>query len=351
MNTISGRAVAAVRSLVACIGMHIPNFFHTVAGMYMAQSFFHSIIATIIASTALEVWKLESPSIRQRFRLSVILFSFFSFPVFQIINPERSGLFFRLDALFNSERWLELAVFGIVPGHVLLAAVFLATAMVFVFQELLPILKHLIEPSLPPQIAVIKPSEDSPVGRIARSLPQPAPDVFIMHEDELLLFSTTRKKRAIYISTGLALRLTGPELRASLAHEMAHISRSRKSVLLAGFVLRTFMFFNPIALIEFRRAIRNEEKICDDIAVSLTGDPAALAAALRKLHIQNDEQPAGESSGRPPAKVTLEDYSYTLQLDSRIARLLAGRAPSGNAAWFPFLYSFGTVCVITYFVV
>lgn len=332
-------------------GMHLPNFFNTVIGMYMAQSFFHALIATIIASTALEIWRIESPSIRQRFRLSVILYAFFSFPVFQLINPERGGLFFRLDTLFNSDRWLALTIFGIVPAHVLLAALFIVTAMVFLFQEMLPILRHFIEPSISPQVAVSRPAEDSPVGRIARSLPPPAPDVFIMHEDDLLLFSTTRKNRAIYISTGLALRMTGSELRASLAHEMAHISRSRRSVLLAGFVLRTFMFFNPIALIEFRRAIRNEEKICDDIAVSITGDPASLASALRKMHVQDDAlEPPGEQ-GRLPAKVTLEEYSYALQLNSRISRLGNGRVPDKSASWFPFVYAFGVISLITYFVV
>lgn len=319
--------------------------------MYMAQSFLHALIATIIASTALEIWKIDSPSIRQRFRLSVILYACFSFPVFQVINPERSGLFFRLDALFDSNRWLALTIFGVVPAHVLLAALFLVTAMVFLFQEMLPILRHFLEPSIPPQIAVSRLAEDSPVGRIARSLPPPAPEVFIMHEDDLLLFSTTRKKRAIYISTGLALRLTSIELRASLAHEMAHISRSRRSVLLAGFILRTFMFFNPIVLIEFRRAIRNEEKICDDIAVAMTGDPISLANALRKLHIQNDDLQPPEPQGRPPAKVTLEEYSYTLQLNSRISRLRSSGRPAGNASWFPFVYAFGITSLITYFVV
>ena len=76
------------------IKMIIPNIFHTYLGMYMAQSFIHALIATIITGAAIEAWKIDSPAVRQRFRLSVILIAIFSFPIYQLINSERSTLFF-----------------------------------------------------------------------------------------------------------------------------------------------------------------------------------------------------------------------------------------------------------------
>lgn len=333
--------------------MHIADFFHTYPGMYLIQSFFHALIATIITGAAIEAWKIDSPIVRQRFRLSVILLSIFSFPLYQLINPERGTLFFRLDALFDSYRWLEMELWGVVPLYLFFIAIFVVTSIIFVLQEMVPILRHFVEPTVDPRIAVIRPSEESPVGKALRGISAALPDVFIIHDEELVLFSNTRGKPAIYLSAGLAKKLTAEQLQAAVAHEMAHISRSKYSVLLAGFVLRTIMFFNPVVLIEFRRAIRNEEKICDDIAVSLTGKPAALAETLRKFYsVENDEErEVGEMTDRPPHKGSLEEYSQNLQIETRIARLEDGNRSGTDGEWFPLIFSFSIVAVINYHVV
>ena len=230
--------------------MLISNFFHTYAGMYLAQSFFHALVATIITGAAIEAWKINSPLVRQRFRLAVILYAVFSFPLYQAINPGRSGMFFRLDALFDSSRWLDLSLWGVAPVYLFLLAVFIGTSAIFFLQEMIPILRHFIQPEVDPQLAVIKPSDDSLVGRALSSLPRPVPDIFVIQEDEMIIFSTTWKNIAVYISTGLLKKLTPEEMQAVVAHEMAHIARSKRSDLLAGFVLRTFMFFNPVVLVE-----------------------------------------------------------------------------------------------------
>jgi len=331
--------------------MTIPNVFHTYLGMYTAQSFIHALIATIITGAAIEAWKIESPKVRQRFRLSVILIAIFSFPVYQLINRDRSSLFFRVDALFDSNRWLDMQLFGIVPLHLFLVLIFAVTTFIFVFQEMLPILRHFIVPTVEPQIAVIKPGEESPVRRALKPLHPILPEIFIVHDDESVLFSTTFKNPAIYISVGLAKRLTVEQLQAAVAHEIAHIRRSKRPILLAGFVLRTLMFFNPVVLVEFRRAIRNEEKICDDIAAAITGKPAILADALKLFYSPADEVEGEQLAAPPPLKVRLEEYSHTLQLETRIARLeqWTGRAESDG--WLPLFLSMGVIVAVNYYVV
>ncbi len=208
-----------------------------------------------------------------------------------------------------------MELWGVVPLYLFFIAIFVVTSIIFVLQEMVPILRHFIEPTVDPQIAVIRPSEESPVGKALRGISAALPDVFIIHDEELALFSNTRGKPAIYLSAGLANQLTAEQIQAAVAHEMAHIARSKFPVLLAGFILRTLMFFNPVVLVEFRRAIRNEEKICDDIAVSLTGKPFALAETLKKFYSrENEEDPVGrETPGQASRKISLEEYSHNLQ--------------------------------------
>jgi len=333
--------------------MHIADFFHTYPGMYIIQSFFHALIATIITGSAIEAWKINSPIVRQRFRLSVILLSIFSFPLYQLINPERGTLYFRLDALFDSSRWLKMELGGVVPLYVFFIAIIAVTSIIFVLQEMVPILRHFVEPTVDPQIAVIRPSEESPVGKALRGITTALPDVFIIHDDEMVLFSNTRGKPAIYLSAGLAKKLSAEQIQAAVAHEMAHIARSKYSVLLAGFILRTLMFFNPVVLVEFRRAIRNEEKICDDIAVSMTGKPSVLADTLKKFHSMEHEEDVAEGEAPEPSshKVRLEEYSHNLQLETRIARLEEGVQPVREDEWFPLIFSFSIILAINYYVV
>ncbi len=333
--------------------MRIADFFHTYPGMYIMQSFYHALIATIITGAAIEAWKIDSPIVRQRFRLSVILLSIFSFPLYQLINPERGTLFFRLEALFDSSRWLEMELWGIVPLSLFFIAIFVVTSIIFVLQEMVPILRHFVEPTVDPQIAVIRPSEESSVGKALLEISATLPDVFIIAVEELVLFSNTRGKPAIYLSAGLANQLTPEQIQAAVAHEIAHIARSKFSVLLAGFMLRTLMFFNPVVLVEFRRAIRNEEKICDDIAVSITGKPSALAETLKKFHsLEHKEAPVeGDAPNQSPRKVGLEEYSSNLQLETRIDRLEEGKSSVQDGEWFPLFFSLGIIAVINYYVV
>lgn len=331
--------------------MNIPNIFHTVPGMYMVQSFLHALVATLITGGAIAAWKIESPRVRQRFRLSVILISIFSVPLYQLINKDRGSLFFRIDALFNSHRWLDMELWNVIPLHLFLVTIFAATMFIFIFQEMLPILRHFAMPTVDPDIAVIRPGHDSVVVKALKPLSDRLPDLFIVQEDEPVIFSTTFKKPAIYLSAGLAQILNADQVRAAVAHEIAHIARSRRPVMLAGFVLRMLMFFNPVVLVEFRRAIRNEEKICDDMAAAMTGKPEVLADTLRRFYAPDeDPREAPDRSGQS-VKMRLREYSHALQLETRIARLEQWSGTAEDSGWFPYSVSLGVILFINYGIV
>src|SRR5512143_2092508 len=97
----------------SCI-MSISAFYGSFAGKYVAQSFCHSVIASVIMDQTLRAWKIDDPLVRQRFRLTVVLFPIFSYPLYQTINPDRGSVLFRLDALFDITRWLNMEFWGIV---------------------------------------------------------------------------------------------------------------------------------------------------------------------------------------------------------------------------------------------
>ncbi len=325
--------------------MTLAAFFNSFAGMYVAQSFCHSIIAAVISDRAIKAWKIDDPAIRQRFRVVALLLPMVLFPIYQMLNPDRSSVLFRLDSLFDINRWLSMEIFGMVPVSLLLLALLGFTTLVFLFQEMFPIVRHSF--SSHPSDVDGTPLDIGPfLDTASRTLGIKKPDIIAIEEDDPFLFSTTGKDPAIYVSTGLVRTLTEDQLHAAIAHEIAHIARSRRPLLIVIFLLRILMFFNPVILVQFRRIVRNEEKICDDIAVSMTDRPSALIAALKIfLH-----KPVA-SPGEDPAATSIEDYSHALSLEGRIQRLESGQAGMRENWIVPYALTIVAIACLNYFIV
>jgi Zn-dependent protease with chaperone function len=317
--------------------------------MYLAQSFLHSLIAALIVDTALLAWKIEAPVIRQRFRLLVIVLPIISFPLYQFITPDRGSALFRLDAFFDMDRWLELELWGKVPAGVLFLLFLVFTAVVFVLQEMLPIARHTLS-SGEGALDGVRPEPESRVTRALEGIPGRKPEVFIIDDEAFAMFSSTGKEPAVYLSGGLVEKLTLDELRAAIAHEIGHIQRSRRPAMVLIFILRVLMFYNPIALMEFRRIIQEEEKICDDAASSITGDRAALAGALRKFYDADNGDPAPPLEDAPRLRDRIEEYSHTLLIEERITRLEESAAPVENTSAV-YLVVLMTILAVNYYIV
>ncbi len=330
--------------------MEIPDFFNSYAGRYIVQSFFHALITALIIDRSIQVWGIRSPAVKQRFRFITVMLPVFSFPAYQLINPERSALSFRMDALLDSSRWLDLELWKTVPLGYFFVLLFFITFLIFVFQELIPIIKHTLESGITgPDLK--RPEENSAVGKALSALQVEGPDIFIIDDDRLILYSSTNKNPAIFLSSGLINAFTQEELQAALAHEIAHIARSRRPLLIMVFFLRVLMFFNPVVLLEFRRIVQEEEKVCDDFALTLTRKPQALADTLKKLHHSHaDPGPAG---GKKLSHMlgALEEYSHNSLLESRIARLERGPAQNEESRWTETLITLFVILLINYFIV
>ena len=77
--------------------------------------------------------------------------------------------------------------------------------------------------------------------------------------------------------------LTPQQLEAILAHELAHIRRHDYLVNLLQTLVETVLFYHPAVWWVSRRIRIERENCCDDLAVSLCGDPVAYATALADL--------------------------------------------------------------------
>ena len=77
--------------------------------------------------------------------------------------------------------------------------------------------------------------------------------------------------------------LTPEQLEAVLAHEFAHIRRYDYLVNVLQMVVETLLFYHPAVWWTSTRIRHERELCCDDLAVSLCGDPVCYARALTKL--------------------------------------------------------------------
>lgn len=146
----------------------------------------------------------------------------------------------------------------------------------------------------------------------------PMPRVYVMAEDAPNAFATGRgpSRSAVAVTEGLMRLLTARELRGVLAHELGHV-KNRDTLIMtvsaaltgAMSTIANIVMFNsllggssddedapnplvglagmivaPIAATVIQLAIsRSREYLADEYAARLTGDPLALAEALRKI--------------------------------------------------------------------
>ncbi|HET9268449.1 MAG TPA: M56 family metallopeptidase [Vicinamibacterales bacterium] len=112
--------------------------------------------------------------------------------------------------------------------------------------------------------------------------------------------------------------LTPEQVRAILAHELAHVRRHDAFVNVAQTLAETLLFYHPAVWWVSSRIRTEREHCCDDVALAVSGDAYAYAAALAELESWRAAQPA-----------VLAMAATDGPLLHRVARLLAppARAP------------------------
>jgi beta-lactamase regulating signal transducer with metallopeptidase domain len=143
-------------------------------------------------------------------------------------------------------------------------------------------------------------------------------------------------KPVVLLPASALAGLNPEQLEAILAHELAHIRRHDYLVNLLQTLVETLLFYHPAVWWLSRRIRAERENCCDDLAVSLCGDPYTYAKALADL-----EELRGATG---PFVMAANGGS----LAQRIRRLLgapthAGRAPGWLAGSATVLVLLGIV--------
>lgn len=295
---------------------------------YVFQSVLHSVLIALVVEALIRLWRIHRPEIRLRFLLLTLWMPVLAFPLFQLLYPERGSYRFREEtALFDLNAWMLMRVWtGVHLWHLVLALMGLF-AILFLVQDLVPILQpYLLRSKLVP-------AEDADAGhrltRIMKSLDwqkgtSPPAVVLVQSAGPVLHLSGIRHPK-IYINLSLVKILDDEELSAMLAHEAAHYIRKDQIMSTLFTIFRILLFFNPVALIEFRRMIHEREKLCDDIASRMTGHPLAVAAGLAKVFRQTESVLRKRTQPKrdvPSAAQMLELSAHRSRVEDRIQRLL-----------------------------
>ena len=129
-------------------------------------------------------------------------------------------------------------------------------------------------------------------------------------------------KPVVLVPTGLFLGLSGPQMEAIFAHELAHIRRQDFLVNLSQVVVEILFFYHPAVWWISAQIRKEREHCCDDIAASVTGSVLEYARALTVLEELRDDAPMPVVS------------AVGGSLLSRIRRLMGFRQPdAGGSIW------------------
>ena len=325
----------------------IIRFLFSYPGMYITQSVLHSIIAVIIVELSFFAWDIRDHLTKFRYRLLTLTLPVLMFPLYQAFDPQRGSWYFRLNtALFDSQRWLELNVLGVIPLSIVFVVFLTIVTAVFLFQEILPIFRDRSSGIDPDVCRGTLETLDEMLDSICRTLNIEKPSICIIDEPLPILVTHGFRDHRIIVSNHLIETLDERQLKGALTHEAVHIMRDSSSKTQGIYLLRMLMFYNPVSLVEFRRIVHDDEFICDAITVSKTKDPAALIGAISSFYYH----PA-ETEGLSQMKERIESHSHNLLLDERIARLREiGHEGPERFRWVPFLLTASVILVMGYLV-
>jgi Zn-dependent protease with chaperone function len=125
----------------------------------------------------------------------------------------------------------------------------------------------------------------------------------------------------VLVPLGIAESITVGQLRAILAHELAHVRRHDQLVNWIQGIFESLLFFHPAVWWLSRRIRVEREFCCDDVAVAACGDALSYARALSKL----------EDTRATQLQVAMASTGGSLMM--RITRLFSGSASRPTSRW------------------
>lgn len=160
------------------------------------------------------------------------------------------------------------------------------------------------------------------------------PEVLLLPPGVSGAFAVGMRRGKVLLSQDLIDVLQEDELRAIVAHEVAHLEARDVPVVFAGGLLRDLVAWNPFAHVALRRLAMDRELEADRRAAALTGDPLAVASGLVKLFELFSKR------GGLGQRAALAFWRPGSNLSRRVTNLIAvadGRTSVAPAGATPFL--------------
>jgi hypothetical protein len=247
-----------------------------------AQAVFHTIVAALFVEALVRSWRVREPRQRIALRLVALGYPLVLFPALVLLFPVRGDEEFRdAWALLDGARWNDLRLLGVGLFRWWLAVLIAIGAALFLL-DLVPLVRALRRPRPVPA----SPDEASAAAlagalpAVAARLGVPPPPVVFLDRRQPVLFCSGVRRHTIVISRGALRILDAEELRAALAHELAHLARRDPAASWAVMAARALMLFNPAFQVLSRAIARDAEWLADDRAAATHRERLALAAAL-----------------------------------------------------------------------
>ncbi len=302
-----------------------------------AQAIFHTLVASLFLEALVRSWRVREPLQRMALRVTALGYPLLLFPALVWLFPVRRDEGFQDSwALLAGGRFDEIRFLGAGLMHWWVGALAAIGAALFLM-DLVPLVRGLFRPR--PRAARLDPESSAAISEallgLARALGTGEPPVVFLDRDAPVLFCTGVRRHSVVISRGVLALLDREELRAALAHEMAHLARHDPAASWGVMAARAVMAFNPAFQVVSRAIARDAEARADERAAEACGDRLALASGLLKLHRATS---AGSPVRRtlPFGDVLAEplNRARSYDVEVRCRRLLDGppeRVPFGAA--------------------
>jgi Zn-dependent protease with chaperone function len=251
-----------------------------------AQAVFHALVASLFVEALVRSWRVKEPRQRMALRAVALAYPLAAFPLLVALFPFRADERFHEQwALLAARRWDEVPLLGVGLLRWWLAA-FVAVGLALFLLDLVPLLAARRRPR--PTPATPDPASAAALGeelpKVSAALGIRAPPIVFLDRDAPILFCTGVRRHAIVISRGAVRLLDRDELRAALAHELAHLARHDPAASWALMAARALLAFNPAFQVLSRAVARDAEWLADEVAARACGDRLSLASGLLKLH-------------------------------------------------------------------
>jgi Zn-dependent protease with chaperone function len=259
----------------------------------LSQGIFHSLVAALFVEALVRSWAVRHPAQRVALRLVALAYPLLAFPALLLLFPERREDAFGDVALLSGRRWSDVTFLGLDLQRVFVTSL-VALGLLLLLIDVVSLLRALRRGR--PRPGELEASHASALDAAMAGLTPGGAPLPVVYLDRPLpgLFCAGVRHPAIYVTRGAVDLLDAGELRAALAHELAHLGRrdpARSWVMLG---LRCVMGWNPTFQVLARALARDAERLADERGVELGADRLALASALLKLH-----RATGGLGGRP----------------------------------------------------